>query len=364
MAASNMRISTGIEIEGSAITTLILNGTADPSAASGIAADVGSMYMRDEAATDGGALWLKFGEDDTDWTEFASSGGGASAEDAFQNTFMGKSGLGSETPTYSAHFAVSQISDGDNLELAIATLDNAIGPDSNLSPLTRTVGQLVASEDLKQNVEDLDTVVGADSELTAVSRTTGPVSTANTIYANIDALDLYLGDDVSPTTRTVGPLVAANDVGANLEALDTAIGTDAQMTSVRTISTSNSVAQNLSDLDERSPVLTTDTAITSATTVDTVLVDDVDSVKWFVCATEVGTPANKECSEIYAVHDGTASADATAVDYAEYARLRSGAQISGLSFDVVLAGTAGTQTMGIEVTSTASVDVRVIRLDL
>ena len=54
------------------------------------------------------------------------------------------------------------------------------------------------------------------------------------------------------------------------------------------------------------------TGITAIADVDTVLVDDVDACKWLVEAFEEATPANKQAFEVYALHDGTAGADATA----------------------------------------------------
>jgi hypothetical protein len=423
MARGNFRAYEGLEIIGDVVTTQVLNGDSDPSQGGGVPAEVGSLLSRNAAGTDGGELYLKFGEDAVDWIKVAdSSGGTPSGEDGFQNTFMGKTGTGSETPTYSTN---NQVADAQSLETAIGVLDGAIGADSTLTPLIRTVGQLVNTEDLKQHIEDLDTVVGADASLTPVSRTTGTVSISQDIYTNIDDLDAAIGADVTPVTRTNNPIVVANSSNANIDALDSTIGADADLTvltrtvgqltlnstvyakfdlldtvvgadasltpesrtvgtvsisqdiytniddldaaigadvtSTNVISTSNSVNANLSALDAVAPIVITDTNITTATTVDTVLVDDVDSVKWLVCAQQVSTPANKECSEVYAVHNGTAGADASATDYTEYAKIRT-ANISGYSIDVVLTGTGGTQTMGIQVTSTAAVDVQIVRL--
>jgi hypothetical protein len=42
----------------------ILKGAADPSAGDGVAAPVGSLYLR----TTGGTLWQKTGANATDWT--------------------------------------------------------------------------------------------------------------------------------------------------------------------------------------------------------------------------------------------------------------------------------------------------------
>jgi chaperonin cofactor prefoldin len=253
MAQSNVRIELGLDIEGLAATTSLLNGTVDPSAGGGLAAEVGSIYMRNTAGVDGGEAYLKFGDDDVDWILFANSGGGApSGEDTFQNNFMGKTGLGNEYPEYTSTNVVTADStgsagDGDNLEEAISALDAAMGADSDLTPVTRTVGQLVASESAKQNIEDLDTVVGADADMTS----TNVISTASNIYTNLAALDAATGPDsaLTPLTRTVGQLVASESAKANIEDLDTVIGADADMTSTDIISTANNIYTNLSSLD-------------------------------------------------------------------------------------------------------------------
>ena len=265
MALDYQRVKLGVDIEGSSINTQILNGTVDPSAGGGLAADVGSLYLRDTTGVDGGELWLKFGDDDIDWALAASETGGSSAEDGFIRTFIGKSGAGAETPTYSS---TNVVSSATSLETAIGALDAEIGVD--ITPLTRTVAQLVNTESIKANIDDLDTSIGADASLTAVSRTAGPVSTSNDIYTNLDALDAAIGADTVPTARTVGPLVAANDANSNLDALDAAIGTDAQLTAVtRTVgpvTTSQSVNQNIDDLDA---VVGADADMASTTTIST-----------------------------------------------------------------------------------------------
>jgi hypothetical protein len=255
MAQSNVRIELGLDIEGLAATTSLLNGTVDPSAGGGVAAEVGSIYMRNTAGVDGGEAYLKFGDDNVDWILFANSGGGApSGEDTFQNNFMGKTGLGNEYPEYTSTNVVTADStgtagDGDNLEEAISALDAAMGADSDLTPLTRTVGQLVAAESAKQNIDDLDTVIGADADMVS----TNVISTSNNIYANLSALDASVGadGDLTPVTRAGGgwQLVASESSKQNIDDLDAVIGADADMASTNYISTTSTIYANLSALD-------------------------------------------------------------------------------------------------------------------
>ena len=257
MAQSLNRMELGVQIVNSnqVLATDIINGSVDPSAGAGVAAETGSFYMQNAAGVDGGAAWLKFGDDDIDWVLFANSGGGAaSAEDGFQNTFTGKTGLGSETPTYSS---TNVVTTGNSLETAIGDLDAAIGSDGSLTAVTRAGGswQVVASESAKQNLDDIDAAIGADADMAS----TGIIATTNTIFANLSALDSSVGADsaLTPLTRTVGQLVASESTKQNLEDLDTVIGADADMTSTTYISTSQNIYQNLSDLDSQLASLST-----------------------------------------------------------------------------------------------------------
>lgn len=102
--------------------------------------------------------------------------------------------------------------------------------------------------------------------------------------------------------------------------------------------------------------------VTTATDVDSVLVDDVTSIEWIVYVEEAGTPANRRKVQVSAMHNGTASADATAVDYNIASILSAGSAIAGLVIEPTLSGTGATQEMSLTVTSTPAVNVRVARL--
>jgi hypothetical protein len=151
----------------------------------------------------------------SDWVKTTDATGGA-AEDGFQNTFMGKSGVGTETPTYSGGNS-SGLSSGTNLEQAIDTIDNEIGV--AITPVTRT--------------------------------NNNPTNAGITVNANIDALDAAIGDDVVPVTRLANPLLNTNDIGANLEAIDAQLGTDAELTGANYVNTGVGVSinDNLLSLD-------------------------------------------------------------------------------------------------------------------
>ena len=105
--------------------------------------------------------------------------------------------------------------------------------------------------------------------------------------------------------------------------------------------------------------------VTTATTVDSVIVDDVVATHWKVWAEDNATGANKRAIEIYATHDNIdGGADASNADYTKYSRLRIGGSISGLTVDVVLAGLTTSQTLGLQITSTTAVNVRAARVDV
>jgi hypothetical protein len=86
--------------------------------------------------------------------------------------------------------------------MTISYLDN-IG--ANPTPVTRTVGQLVAGNTVNDNIDLLDTVIGADPS-PAGTRTAGTIAVANSVNANIDALDAAIGFEAqmsgSPVTVT------------------------------------------------------------------------------------------------------------------------------------------------------------------
>ncbi len=105
--------------------------------------------------------------------------------------------------------------------------------------------------------------------------------------------------------------------------------------------------------------------ITTATTLDSVLVDDVVAVHWKLWVEDNATGASKRAIEIYATHNNIdGGSDASTADYNRYSFLRIGAAISGLTVDVVLAGATTAQTIGLQITSTAAVNARSARVDV
>lgn len=143
--------------------------------------------------------------------------------------------------------------------------------------------------------------------------------------------------------------------------LETAIGAlDAQLNSTQT-DLDTAEAEILEARTESSAA-----AVTAQTVIDTMLVDDVSTVKWVVhCEGNLlADAARKAVVEIVSTHDGHingAGADATDTDFTTYAKLKVGGNIIGLMFDVDVSGAGVAQVMRLLVTSTTAVDVRAVR---
>ena len=66
---ANQAFTESAEAHEHPMRTLVIEGTADPSAGAGVAADVGTLYCRNASGT--GSAWVKVGAADTAWTELA-----------------------------------------------------------------------------------------------------------------------------------------------------------------------------------------------------------------------------------------------------------------------------------------------------
>lgn len=241
------------------------------------------------------------------------------------------------------------------VNLNIEAIDDAIGADVTSTNITTAGGTVNA------NISALDTEIGA--AVTGTTRTVGPISD-QAVNSNIEALDTAIGTDaqLSPQPRTKEPIADANSVAQNLTQLDSAIGRD--LNNLIYCSNSQTVNQNLDDLDaalgDAYQEASSDT-VTTATVIDSVLVDDVLTTEWTVHARSTGTATDIYTARILASHDGTAAADATNVQFNAFSEMVFGTAISGLTFTVELNGAATAQVMRLSVTSTQAVNVRVSR---
>lgn len=249
----------------------------------------------------------------TDWVHINSAD---ETELGFLRTFVGKSGAGSETPTYSSN---NYITDGDNLETAMGKLDVQVGTNAT---------------DIGTNQTDITTLQNEDAFIrTFVGKTASgsetPTYSSNNYISNGTSLETAIG------------------------ALDTQVATNA-----------SGIATNVSDI-AKARTEASQTNVTTQVTLDSVNVDSYAAVKWVVHAhgNLSGDAALKNTIEILATHDGhnvSGGADATDTDYSIYSKLKMG-NITGLSYVVDVSGTAGAQVMNLKVSSTMAADVRSIR---
>lgn len=104
-------------------------------------------------------------------------------------------------------------------------------------------------------------------------------------------------------------------------------------------------------------------AVTTATTVNTVLVDNVFAAKWFVQCELDSDDTSRRAFEVYAVHDGGAATDATEADWNNISIVKVGSSID-VDVDVVLSGTGASQTMGLQLTASSAISGSFIRLSV
>jgi hypothetical protein len=142
----------------------------------------------------------------------------------------------------------------------------------------------------------------------AYTSVAGTITSADTVESAIAKLDQGEKDLVSLSG------VAANSV--NLGAFTGGI-----------ISPTDTIKQALQQLETYavSNGQVSAGAITTLVTVDSVLVDVVAAVKWYIRIWEDATPANVQAFELFAMHNGSAAADASVSKDQEYAVMKSGA---------------------------------------
>lgn len=219
MSQSRSKSEAGFEIDGGSAW---LAGTVDPSAGVGIAAPISSHYDRNNGGVS--ERYEKTGAADTAWTIITS--GGALAEDVFQNTFIGKTGVGDEKPSYTGGGA-STIANDDSLETAINKADiylgSAIVDNSRIfSPVTNQI--------VKANIEALSDAVGLDAELI----NTNYITVNSSLYTKVSLLDGQVKTNTTAITALeVGmtwyggdaPKVITDDVDLRAASNGTALST-------------------------------------------------------------------------------------------------------------------------------------------
>jgi len=262
------------------------------------------------AATDGDALLVQDGSsaeqqwvfDGTNWVQFGSSGG--AAELGYIRAFIGKTGAGSELPSYTDQYVITT---GDNLEVAISKLDTFSGDGT----ITNTGGNYAISDDL------------------AAGGANGAAGTLSVTDA-VDELNSAVGD----RTYTEDNFVTDGEsVASSIDAIDIALG----------------------DIDEQNSSFQVVVPAVTQTVVDSIAVAAGDLIKWMIVIEDGTTSTKRTAYEILAVHDGAGNVDST-----KYANLRLGSKIAGL--DVVVEVNTG--NLELLVTANGSVDVGGKRLGI
>lgn len=171
-------------------------------------------------ATDGDALLVQQGTyaeeqwtfDGTSWVQFGSAAG--SLELGFLRSFIGKTGPGAETPTYTSTDVVTQ---GDNLETAIGRLDASIG-----TRIYTNDNVVVDGQDVTLSIDALDTALGSRTYTND-----NVVVDGETITDSIDGLDTAVGVLQNNSLEVTGTNVVAV-AGITLDTLPLADATQAQ----------------------------------------------------------------------------------------------------------------------------------------
>lgn len=197
------------------------------------------------------------------------------------------------------------------------------------------------------------------------------------VDGNIDAVNSAMGIAQGATDMGAytGALLNDNEstkqniqqLETEAEALRSSLGGSAGDTDMGTY-TGNIISDNVNQRvvnqelesaieDIQSSVGPADIAQNTPTTVDTVLVDEVQYVEWEVVAHDIGDPTKVKKFKISGFHNGHAGADATAVNDSVYQIDKIGSSFN-VQASAVLAGAAGAQTMGLELETSDSDGIR------
>ena len=167
----------------------------------------------------------------------------------------------------------------------------------------------------------------------------GTISSADTVESSIQKLD---GNQIDLITLS-GEAQGSTDHG---------------VFTGDTISDNRTTHQALQDLEIALEAITGDirtqaTGITSAITLDSILVDDVLAIEWEVHAFEEASPTNILVQKIFATHDGTASGDAVNRNENVFAKLKIGSNFDAV-FVIDLDGAGVSQTLRLRVSSSSA----------
>lgn len=242
----------------------------------------------------------------------------------------------------------------------IGDVNFAIATGINLSPgYVAAVGNVVAGDTVEAAIAKLDgvndsqdTLLGATQGDTDLGTFTGDIITDNnSVKGALQDLETELVD----TRDNVDDLIALSGLPENSTDLGTFTGaTITDNTDVKTALQELELAVENVSAPSVGPA---DIAQNTPTVIDTVLVDEVQSVKWYVTAHDIGDPTKVQTLEITGLHNGHAGADAVQVKDIVNDKFRIGGNFN-LQVDVVLAGSGAAQTMGLQIETSDADGIR------
>ncbi len=378
------RIAIGLAIEDDDGTARghILSGTGAPGGDAGTEDDapIGSIYLRTDASASISAVYQKITDTNAvaDWVQSASK----DYVDSIVNGLSWREPALTHETTLRADVTAAEVAAnvGDTVDgVTIAATDrillsNLTAGNENIYIVSGSTGSWNFTEDtnLATDGDALLIQEGTSAEQQWVYDGSAWVQIASTTgFAELAFIRTFIGKTAAgsetPTYSSTNIVSSATSLETAIGALDAAIG-DRTYTEDNYVTDSETITASIDALDiainANSIGRATSTTVTTATTVDTVLVDEHQAVKWLVAIFDEADTDQKYATEVFAVHDGTASSDATVIEWNETGRLRINGSIIGLDIDVVISGTGAAQTMGIQITSTDTVTVHTTRIDV
>lgn len=276
----------------------------------------------------------------------------ASQAIADNDTFMVQNYL-PDSPATQENQAIFHVPVAGSAGIKIADVDFAFASGIDIAAgYAAASGDVAAGDSVQEAIQKLDgvndaqdTLLGTAQGATDLGTFTGDIISDNTVVTTaLQELETELVD----TRDNVDDLILLSGVAENEQDLGSFTGT--------TIADDSTIKEALQDLElavEATQATGEATGVTAVTTVDSVLVDNYEMVEWEVVSYEDATPANKKFQKVTALHDGTASADATEVDDSVHTKLKVGSPYN-ISYTVDLDGTGAAQVMRLQVASTTA----------
>ena len=380
MARSNFAVEVGLDLnaENGTVQASILQGSAVPgSAAQENNAPVGSIYLRTT-----GEFYQKVtaGSGTDKWSLVTSASLFTFRQEKVKTlTNDAYPGDGSTVSSFSdnngAFAAVNNttftagdyiIFDADGTAV-LANVSATSG--SNITVTTVGVVAMVTNNVLLVQ-KYLPDVAGQENAALVIYNGTIVSKLADVDWSFATGINLSSGYTPGTGNPVAGDSVEAaiQKVDGNVDSIDTREGLAQGATNFGTITaagdyplSSNSTAKNLfQEIENRIDRYKKQAAVTTIVTLDSVLVDEVQSVEWIVSASLDSAPARVQSQHITAIHDGTPSADAVSIDPTVYGKVKLGAAFT-VNYTIDLSGVGAAQVLRLRVDAPAAVSVRAYR---